>query len=117
MVYYYPEKELQGSHIGMFNTETIGDHQDRFLKGRGGAFTPKQPHTEFSLSDIDCSKPLVEASDEEDAAMQAEIMREIMEEEAQREKEREASERKRVVSGKKSKKGKKKSKQAKKDDL
>ena len=100
----------------MFNSETIGDHQDRFLKGRGGAFTPKQLHTEFSLTDIDCSKPIVEAADDEDAAMQAEIMREIMEEEAQRDKEREASERKRVVSGKKAKKGKKKSK-SKKDDL
>jgi hypothetical protein len=116
VVYYYPDKEKQANHIGKFDTETISDHQDKFMKGRLGAFTPAFKHSEFNLEDKDCSLASDIGIDAEDKAMQEEIMREIMEEEAEREKERDYSERKRVVSGKKKKKGKK-GKKAKKEDL
>jgi hypothetical protein len=66
--------------IGKFDIDTISDHENRFVKGRLGAWTPPQPYSEFKLEEKDCSKGL--DMGEEDTSLDEEILREILEEQA-----------------------------------
>ena len=116
VTYYYPQKELQANLIGMFNFDTISDHETKFMKGKLATWTPEKKHTEFTLEDVDCSKPL-DISSAEDSSLDDEIMKEILEEEAAKakEQEQENTKRKNVMGAKKKKKKGKKG--AKKDEL
>jgi hypothetical protein len=83
MVFYYPSKELQANLIGKFDTETISDHEGKYMRGRLATWTPPQKHTEFKIEEKDCQEALELV--EEDTSLDDEIMREILEEEAARE--------------------------------
>ena len=93
VVYYYPEKHVQGNLIGMFEKSTIHDHEQRFLKGKLATWNPKKQLKDLVIDEtVDCSKPMESAS-AEDEELYAEIMREMQEEEEAKRAEEERLER------------------------
>jgi hypothetical protein len=80
VVYYYPEKSLQGSMIGKFDKSTIEEHSDNFLRGRIPTRKPKTHHDEMYVATRDCQSASAEFVSDEDRELEDEILREIMEE-------------------------------------
>ena len=100
--------------IGMFNIDTISEHESMFLKGKLATWSPSQKHTEFQIEEKDCSKPL-DMGSSEDSGMDDDILAEILAEEAERAKLEDQDTKRKNVMG--SKKKKKKGKKSKKDEL
>jgi hypothetical protein len=80
VVYYYPEKSLQANLIGKFDQETIEEQSDNFLRGKLASWANKN---EIVMESKDCQLAELDSEqDEADKALEEEILREIMEEEA-----------------------------------
>ena len=85
VVYYYPDRQLQANLIGKFDKESIDDHSERYLKGKLPTWTPKTDLKSMKMESRDCSAPLDDGATQEDQDLQDEILREILEEQAERE--------------------------------
>ena len=89
MTYYYPGRELQSNHIGKFDKLSIADSADRFLTGKLANYKSKTAHGNMIMEAKDCSVAIGSGDDEQseaDRLLEEEIMREIMEEEAEKRK-------------------------------
>lgn len=87
VVYFYPEKNKQATLIGKFDSEGIETNQDKFLKGKLPSWNVKVPISQMKMEEKDCQAVVEDFVSDEDAELEAEILREIMEEQAAREKE------------------------------
>ena len=88
MTYYYPSRGLQSNHIGKFDKTSISDSADRFLGGKLANWKSKFTSDQMTMDPKDCSLSATadEGQSEADRLLEEEIMREIMEEEAARQK-------------------------------
>uniref|UniRef100_A0A7S3MVM5 Uncharacterized protein n=1 Tax=Strombidium inclinatum TaxID=197538 RepID=A0A7S3MVM5_9SPIT len=126
VAFYIPDKNVVGKLIGKFDLETIQDHQEKFVRGKLPTWAPKSKPSQMVVEEHNCQAAIAEEQDssngigemtDEDKALEEEILREIMEEQAEREKkEAEESKRKKKSDKGKKKKGKK-GKKGRKDEL
>lgn len=114
VVYYIPQHNRYASLIGKFDTEVIGDHEERFKQGKLSTQEARVPRKALTFEDVDCPAQQLEAASTDDDDFN-EILAEILAEEQARKAELEAeleADKPTKKKGKKKskKKGKKKSK-------
>lgn len=54
VVYYHPSVNKQAKLIGMFDDETLKQHQDKFLNGRLPLYDTLVPKEQLAIDNLDC---------------------------------------------------------------
>ena len=104
VIFYLPEKDKSAHLIGKFDYDTIKSHEQKFVNGKLSTFPMKTKAHDLVIQDLDCTNIQVDLGAEATSSeLEDEILKEILEEEKQRQEELNAKKKK----GSKKKKGKK----------